>query len=168
MHLRWWCQIFQASGRALETLPKATCPSSYVTWRSERCARKARGHVMWWEQARHRLRQEEELSPIFVPVASCDWMLVTEISAPPRGELVSAGAEHDPDWAGADFTHQLWVGMRPHRQEPKAGHPIHPSEFQEIGPTSGTLTQRCEPSRCQTDKVHHSKVPATINQSSLV
>lgn len=100
MHLRWWCQIFQASSRALEPLPKAMCPSSYITWRSEWCDRKARDHVMCWEQVRLGMRQEEEPSQHICTLASCGWVLE---------ERLSAGAERGPEWAGADFTHQLWV-----------------------------------------------------------
>lgn len=110
MCLRWWCHIFQASNRASERLWKATCPSSYVTVRSEVCDQIARGHITWWEQVRPGMRQVEKPSHTGVPVASCGWTLVTEgLLLILEEKLWQQGAGNGPDWQGADFTHQLWV-----------------------------------------------------------
>ena len=74
------------------------CPSSYITLRSEVSDQKARGHIMWQEQVRPRMRQVEEPSHTCVPVASGDWTLVTEgLLLISEEKLWQQGAEHGPD-----------------------------------------------------------------------
>lgn len=73
-------------------------------------------------------------------LASCDWMLTTEISAPLGGGAVSRSRAWC--WLSRCRFHPPAVGEEPQewgpkREEPKAGHPIDPA-FQEISLTSGT------------------------------